>query len=111
MSTGGVTDLLSSLVDGVDAASMPLVVSNQDLLDAIGRSEESLTLHAAPDVTDIVGGGVSAQVWSLVHFLVIPYFQAFFFRGPYNSFFAFRNCRKTPSDVPMFRLKNLSAKL
>ena len=74
MSTGGVTDLLSSLVDGVDAASMPLVVSNQDLLDAIGRSEESLTLHAAPDVNDVVGGGVAAQVWPLVQFNSVSLF-------------------------------------
>lgn len=34
---GGVADLLTSLVDVDPTSSMPLVVSNQDLLDAIGR--------------------------------------------------------------------------
>ena len=99
MSTGGVTDLLSSLVDGVDAASMPLVVSNQDLLDAIGRSEESLTLHAAPDVTDVVGEGVSAQVWSLVQFFSDSLFSGVFQR-PLQLVFRFPELQKDTIRCP-----------
>ena len=110
MSTGGVTDLLSSLVDGVDAASMPLVVSNQDLLDAIGRSEESLTLHAAPDVTDIVGGGVSAQVWSLVQFFSDTLFSGVF-QTRLQLVFRFPELQKDTIRCPHVSFEKLLAQL